>query len=534
MDIADRAAGAMAGMAVGEALGAPFEGLTHEEVIARAGRVDGFIDPRRLQSPQRQGYFTPFTYEDDTQISLACADVLVRGGTFTPTAFRDRLMELGAPIDGNAFGCFRRARRNFRLSVRKMFEGKSWEETGVNTAGSGACARGIPIGVWFRNDPAGLIRAAIESALVTHKDPRAVAGTVAVAFTIATCVKDGAEKFAASTFVPNLAAFVRSAEDVMASQYAHVLRPNFEGVLHQVSDALARIPEVLELDVEPAFAKIVAISEGKGSRPITSATRGFVLTTLLTSLYFFLTGLSSYEDTVLDICAEGGATDSLACLVGGCLGALHGFSKIPEPWRRAVRNLDQVELRGRMLAGAPNDGLKSMVLLEAALTPPTPKPVPRPKKPKGKGIRGGFRGRPMRGPGGMRGPRPGFRPPGRPFGGLARGGFRGPPRPGFGRPRPGFGGPGPGGRGPRPGFGGPGPGHRGPPPDGGWRGPPRGGFSGPRPGGFGGGPPRGGFRGPPRPGGPWRPPFDDRRPPPRFPDGPPSDSSPMRQDDRDD
>ena len=45
---------------------------------------------------------------------------------------------------------------------------------------------------------------------------------------------------------------------------------------------------------------------------------------------------------------------------------------------------------------------------------------------------------------------------------------------------------------------------------------------------------RGGFRGPPRPGGPWRPPFDDRRPPPRFPDGPPSDSSPMRQDDRDD
>lgn len=525
MDIADRAAGAMAGMAVGEALGAPFEGLTHEQVIARAGRVDGFIDPKRLQSPQRQGYFTPFTYEDDTQIALACADVLVRGGAFTPTAFRDRLMELGAPIDGNAFGCFRRARRNFRLSVRKMFEGKSWEETGVNTAGSGACARGIPIGVRFRDDPVGLIRASLEAALVTHKDPRALAGTVAVAFTVATCVKDGAEKFSPATFLPNLATFVRSAEDVAASEYARVLRPGFEGVLHQVSDALARLHEVLELDVEPAFAKIVAIAEGKGSRPITSATRGFVLTTLLTSLYFFMTGLATYEDTVLDICAEGGSADSLACLVGGCLGALHGYSKIPEAWRRSVRNLDQVALRGRMLAGAPNDGLKSMVLLEAALTPPTPKPVPRPKKPSMKGVRGGFGGRPMRGPGGFRGPRggrPGQRPGGRPFGGPSRGGFRGPPRPGFGGPRPGFGRPGPG------------PGFRGPRPQGG--GPPRGGFGGPRPGGWG-GPPRGGFRGPPRSDGPGRPPFDDRdRHPPRqgFPDGPPPGSSPMRQDDRDD
>ena len=36
MDILDRAGGAMLGLAIGEALGAPFEGLTHEPVQERA------------------------------------------------------------------------------------------------------------------------------------------------------------------------------------------------------------------------------------------------------------------------------------------------------------------------------------------------------------------------------------------------------------------------------------------------------------------------------------------------------------------
>ncbi len=435
MDTADRAAGAMVGMAIGEALGAPFEGLTHEEVIERAGRVDGFVDPRQLQSPQRVGHFTPFTYEDDTQVALACADVIVRAGGFTPKAFRDRLVELGAPIDGNAFGCFRRARRNFRLAVRRMLSGLPWEESGINTAGSGACARGIPIGVFHRKDPVALTRAAIEAALVTHKDPRAVAGTVAMAFAVATCVSEGHEKFNAREFAANLSQFVRNAELLMASDYAKILRPEFGPILHQVSDALGSLPEIIKLDVEPAFAMIISVSQGKGSRPITSATRGFVLTTLLTSLYFFLTGQSSYEDTVLDVCAEGGSTDSLACLVGGLLGALHGTQRIPERWRQAVRNLDQVDLRGRMLDGAPNDGLKSMLLLEAALTPPTQKPYkgvlrqpPAPVPPERRPL-----SRP-RFPGNRQRSSPGGRPPGRGAKPSPGRGFR--PQTGGNRPRP--------------------------------------------------------------------------------------------------
>ena len=157
MDILDRAAGALVGMAVGEALGAPLEGLTAEEVQQKAGQIEGFIDARKVQPANRAGYFHSGVYEDETQVGLAVADIIIRQGGFKPEGLRDRLEELGQAIDGNSFGCFRRARRNFRLAVRRILSGKPWTESGINTAGSGAASRGVPIGIYYRNDRTGLI-----------------------------------------------------------------------------------------------------------------------------------------------------------------------------------------------------------------------------------------------------------------------------------------------------------------------------------------------------------------------------------------
>jgi ADP-ribosyl-[dinitrogen reductase] hydrolase len=466
MDTVDRAGGAMLGMAIGEALGAPLEGLSHEKIQERAGRLEGFVDPRRVQPSGRAGYFQLGVYEDETQMALAAADVIIKNNGFQPEAFRDRLAELGQPVPGNAFGCLRRARRNLRTAIRKMLKGATWEQSGVNTAGSGAASRGVPIGIFYRNDEAGLMRGAIEAALVTHRDPRSLAACVLMAKGVAQALETDPAKLDIADFVKRLHATCRAAEDLMAAEYGKYLQSGFEPFLHQFSDAVLILTELTTLDLEPAFAKIVGHATGKGSRPITLATRGFSLTALLTAFYFFLTGFDVYDDTVLDVAAEGGSSDTLGCLVGALLGALHGASGIPEVFRRQLKNADQVELRGRILGGAPREGLKSLMLLEAALTPPVPKPEPKARRkgpparddkrgkfPNRQG-RGGPRGGGRPGPGGGRG-RPGGRPDGR-FGKRPGGGRddprRGPPRSDGGRPpwRP----PGPGRdarpRGPRP------------------------------------------------------------------------------------
>src|SRR5688572_28444474 len=111
MDMTDRAGGAMLGMAIGEALGAPLKGLSHEKIQERVGRLEGFVEPRSVQPPGRAGYFQLGVYEDETQMALAAADVIIMHDGFRPEGFRDRLAELGQPVPGNSFGCLRRARR---------------------------------------------------------------------------------------------------------------------------------------------------------------------------------------------------------------------------------------------------------------------------------------------------------------------------------------------------------------------------------------------------------------------------------------
>jgi hypothetical protein len=114
MDILDRATGALMGMAVGEALGAPLEGLSPDEIEQKVGRVRGFLDAADTQPKHRSGYFAHSAYEDETQAALATAETLVRNDGFKVEQLKSRLEELGQPVDGNVFGCYRRAQLSHR------------------------------------------------------------------------------------------------------------------------------------------------------------------------------------------------------------------------------------------------------------------------------------------------------------------------------------------------------------------------------------------------------------------------------------
>lgn len=511
MEVQDKARGALLGMAVGEALGAPLEGLSHEQVESKVGRLTGFVDAAKTQPEHRAAFFQMGVYEDETQAALATTDVIIKQKGFSVEGLRDRIEELGQPIEGNVFGCWRRPRRNLRAAVRRMLGGAPWAECGVNTAGSGAASRGVPIGIWYRDDEAAMSKAAIEASLLTHRDPRACAATVGIAAFVAEAIKSTPADFDSDEVLLRVVDVVRRAEDRMAAEYRETLVEEFEPYIHHYSDALANLKELLDLDLEDALARITAFAADKGSRPITSATKGFALTASVSAIYMFLTGVESFEETVVDTVSEGGNADTLGCLVGGLMGALHGAAAIPAGWVGALRNHEQIEARGSALGGGERVPLTSLLLLEAQTTSPAPRPARRRTGP-----------RPRQGPPPRRGGR------GRPQGGRGRG----PGRPGgrgFGR---GGGGGGGGGRGRGGGGGGRGGGGGGR----GWRPPGRGPGRG-RPGGrpFGGGGGRGGprrwpdDRGP-RPGGP--PPGPGGRPAgPRGPGyGPPDPDRPDRDD----
>src|SRR5664279_4266871 len=73
----DRVRGSLLGLAVGDALGAPLEGLTAQQIRTHYGRIKNYVDG--VQAWKRKPYRWRMRglYSDDTQQALAICDVLL-------------------------------------------------------------------------------------------------------------------------------------------------------------------------------------------------------------------------------------------------------------------------------------------------------------------------------------------------------------------------------------------------------------------------------------------------------------------------
>ncbi len=78
-DRRDRAAGALYGLAVGDALGMPTESLPRREIVARYGPLLEEFQPGAPDQPLAPG-LPAGTVTDDTEQALILADLIIEGG----------------------------------------------------------------------------------------------------------------------------------------------------------------------------------------------------------------------------------------------------------------------------------------------------------------------------------------------------------------------------------------------------------------------------------------------------------------------
>ena len=75
----DRAAGALYGLAIGDALGMPTESLPRSQVVARYGALLDWFQPGAADQPLAPG-LAAGTVTDDTEQALLLAGLLIDGG----------------------------------------------------------------------------------------------------------------------------------------------------------------------------------------------------------------------------------------------------------------------------------------------------------------------------------------------------------------------------------------------------------------------------------------------------------------------
>jgi ADP-ribosyl-[dinitrogen reductase] hydrolase len=299
----ERAVGSVLGLALGDALGAPFEFRRSEQIPAP---VPAFELPW-MGLP-------PGTTTDDTAMArnlirslivnegrLDAADVLARHIEWLAT---------GPPDVGTLTRrVLSRARAGAADSAREYVEQRGPEVS----AGNGSVMYCAPLGVAYASRPDELLVAAPALSAITHWDERCRTACLAVTLAVAALVRGEHPRDAV----------VRAVAAVSGRDGA----------------------EELEELVDTAGL----------TRPIDGPDQGFALFTAGVALRTAAEA-PPFEDGLRAVVALGGDADTNAAVTGALLGAVHGRAGVPGEWRAKLIDADELGSEAVALARFAGDG----------------------------------------------------------------------------------------------------------------------------------------------------------------------------------
>ncbi len=289
---AKKAKGVILGLAIGDAMGAPAEFMSLDQ-IKRTYGGQGIKD---LPDPA--------TYTDDTQMSIAIAEALIRAGHKDIETLMEAVKEEFIKWAYSPDTPMRAPGRTCLTGVANMEKGIHWIESGLpQSKGCGSAMRAAPIGYYYQHDPGKLKGVAHITGICTHRHPTADAACIGAAYLVKLAL-DGIDPYQMIGEVLN---FTRGISD------------EWEEAIEKVNKCLAWEDE------ENALAYL---GEGwVGEEAVALA------------LYCFLRYPHSYSKCVTRAANTNGDSDSIACIAGAISGAYLGIDAIPISW------IERIELR---------------------------------------------------------------------------------------------------------------------------------------------------------------------------------------------
>jgi len=352
--LVDRFLGSLVGLAVGDALGGPAEGLEAATIRERYGRIEGYCRPQPAEPRQ---WRQPGLHSDDTQQALIVTEAILETGRADPDLIVAKMIALSEGPRTVPFGAHRGTGRNFRFSVQEMRLRRHWSSGARNTAGIGASMRVAPVGLFFAGDDPAIRTNACLSALVTHTDPRGCLAACAVAYLAAHVSRCAAPIDAAEAHAATLR-FVRRSESWFMDLHGSRSHPSARGTSRQFGDALEALQPQIQRTPDTVLPAIARTASELAGHDVGHPCRGFALAGVIAAIYFFLHYRERFRDALIATINAGGDADSVGAIVGALCGAAAGESAIPEPWLTGLVGLEQIRLRALALAGEePEDTL---------------------------------------------------------------------------------------------------------------------------------------------------------------------------------
>ena len=283
------AVGCLLGTAVGDALGLPCEGLSRARQLRLFPRLEGY-----------RFFFGKGMCSDDTDHACMVAQSLAVAGNnarrfAASLAWRLRFWLLGLPA-GIGSATLR--------AILKLWLFFPPQFSGVRSAGNGPAMRSALLGVCFAEDDAALVLHVAAATGITHRDPKAECGALAVALAARSSMR---------------------AED--REQYvAHLRRflaPFGDAGRELIALAERACASAARGEAGAAFADSIGCARGVS---------GYMYHSVPAALHAWFCHPRDFPAAVSAVIRCGGDTDTVAAITGAIVGAGVGKSGIPARW----------------------------------------------------------------------------------------------------------------------------------------------------------------------------------------------------------
>jgi ADP-ribosyl-[dinitrogen reductase] hydrolase len=290
----DRFRGALLGVAVGEALGAPADFLTPDQIVERHGVITEMVGGGCHD-------VAPGETLDATDMMLGLAESLADNGGFDPEDIMERYRRWFESVPRDMSLSVRATLLSYRSGTQwDLASRRAFEILGGPTAGNGSLMRCAPLALLYLDDTATRREVSQRESTLTHFDR--LAGWSCAAFNDAlVAALDG-----------------------------------------RLAEALPSIAQ----DMDEEDRRVSAtLREAVTAEPEEILNSAYVLDTLRTAVWSVLR-TDSFEETLCLVVNLGSDADTVGAVAGSLAGARHGESGIPARW------VEPLAVRERVVAVA--------------------------------------------------------------------------------------------------------------------------------------------------------------------------------------
>ena len=379
-----RAYGALAGLALGDALGMPTQAMSPEQIRAVYGRITGLVDGDASQ-PYAPG-MPAGSVTDDTEQALLVASLLVRGRGSSSGRVALGAVEFSHALLAWEDSMIRRGSLDLlgpstKAALERVRAGEDPLTVGGAGTTNGAAMRVTPIGIAVSTeDPEAFAEAVWSSCRVTHATRQGFQSAALVAAAVSMGIDT------ARSTSPNLRGLLWKAVTYVDSLPER-------GAWTPDPDVVAATRRAIQLAANPASSSLECLVEQVGTS---------VASAQAIPMSFALLARNPSPQALMDAANIGGDTDTIGAIAGAILGAALGVEVLPTDSLSRIEEVSHLglptvarellELRDQVLVGrqeeAPTDASSAAdpEVSCSVTSPEEPAPTSSPASPAGRVV----------------------------------------------------------------------------------------------------------------------------------------------------